>query len=120
MNLRSKVPTYIFYPILATLIGLLLLIIPFIGVFLLLPLLSFVQLYDALIPGEFTETGHHVEVGFAWIGLKTWQAWLFYGSFFFQVGLLLGILVHFERNRRRTRTTLTQSIAQDQSRMKNQ
>jgi hypothetical protein len=73
--------------------------LPFISAFMFLPLIPFAMVYDALIPGEFSATGTHVEIGFAWITLITWQAWVFYGSFFFLVGLTLGAAKEYVRQR---------------------
>lgn len=73
-----------------TAIGLLLLRLPFINMFLVIAISPFVEWYDSMIPGEFTSTGHHVEfISFIGILLKTWQAWVFYGSSFFVFGLIV-------------------------------
>ena len=97
MDLKSKIPTYISYPIFGSIIGLVLFQIPLLGVLLFLPLIPLAELYDAIIPGEFGSTGQYVEIGFAWIIFKTWHAWLFYGSFFFIIGLVIGVFVHYRR-----------------------
>ena len=84
MKLKTNLPIYISTPLIFTLVSLFLFtLIPVIGALLFLPLIPFANVYDSVIPGDFSKSGVHVEIGFAWITLKTWQAWLFYGSFFF-------------------------------------
>jgi hypothetical protein len=112
--MKSNIPTYVSYPILGSVIGLILFQIPLLGVLLFLPLLPLAGLYDVIIPGEFGSTGQHVEIGFAWIIFKTWQAWLFYGSFFFLVGLLLGTFTHYYRRiKKQAKDLISQDSARD-------
>lgn len=92
--MRKNVPEYIYYPIFSTILGLLLMNVPVISVLLLLPIMPLAHGYDWLIPGYFLETGTHVEVGFLWIFLKTPEAWFFYGSFFFLLGLGVGSFLY--------------------------
>lgn len=98
--MNTRLPDYISYPIFGAIVGTFLFVIPFLGPLLFLPLISLSELYDYLIPGNFGETGVHVEVGFAWIGLKTVWAWLFYSSFFFIVGLVVGVLKHATKGKK--------------------
>jgi hypothetical protein len=97
--MNIKLPEYVLYPILGSIGGTLLFVIPVIGPLLFLPLIAFSELYDLIIPGDFSKTGEHVEVWFAGIGLKTIWAWLFYASFFFIIGLIVGLLKHLTKGK---------------------
>lgn len=86
--MKRALPNYVTFPLVSAVVGTLIFaFVPIIGVALLLPFLPLVELYNNFIPGNFTETSDHVEIGSAWIILKTPQAWMFYASFFFLVGL---------------------------------
>lgn len=73
-----------------TAIGLVLLRLPFINMLLVIAISPFIEWYNSIIPGEFTSTGQHIEyITLVGIVIKTWQAWLFYGSSFFLFGLIV-------------------------------
>jgi hypothetical protein len=86
---------YLTYPILFAIVGPLIFITPLFGVIMFLPIMGLSDLYDLIIPGNFSETGIHVEIGFASIIFKTTSAWLFYISFFFFLGIIVASLKKF-------------------------
>ncbi len=47
-----------------------------------LPGMSLLDYYNELVPGDFLSTGRYVDYGFAWLGYKSYHAWLFFGSFY--------------------------------------
>lgn len=58
------------------------------------PLLS---VYDILIPGNFTGSNSetdHIYTSVASVEFLTWEAYVFYGSFYLIMGLVLGVLKH--------------------------
>lgn len=90
----KALPLYTKIPLIAVVVGPVVVSIPLVGVLILLGIMDIVQFYDGLLPGEFLMTGTHVEVGFLWIILKTPQAWLFYGSLFFLLSLPVALLAY--------------------------
>ncbi len=89
------VSDFVIFPILGATLGTTVFIVPVIGAFMFIPLMPLVNLYDYIIPGSFMETGEHVDIGFAWISIKTVSAWAFYISFFFFVGFFVGLFKYF-------------------------
>ena len=87
-----KLFPYFTYSIAAALALPMLITIPFIGMFILLPFSHLIPFYEKVFSGNFSSTGEHVEFGFAWLELKSDEAWLFYGSFFFVIGMIITLL----------------------------
>lgn len=86
-------------PIIGAICGVIILIIPIIGPLIFLPLMYLAGLYDYIIPGEFIKNSNHVDFGLLWITLKTWQAWIFYTSLFFFIGIIITIIKNLTRGR---------------------
>lgn len=91
MNLKSEVPDYITYPLVAAIVGPILAALPIVGMFLLMPLIGFFELFDLIFPGDFNESGKHIDWA---VGMnpKTTLAWVFVSSFFFLCGFILALL----------------------------
>lgn len=66
--------------------------IPFVGMFVTLPFAHLLPLYEKLFSGNFSSDGEHIEFAFASIVLKTDEAWLFYCSFFFIIGMIITLV----------------------------
>ncbi len=93
--MRSRVPDYVSYALVAAIAGPLILVIPFIGGFLLAPVGYLLEFYDLLVPGDYASTsGGHIEYGAFWVSILTMQGWCFIVSFFFIVGFVVGTLKH--------------------------
>ena len=88
----SPLRRYVINPLIFAVIATLVFQIPILGPLLFLPLIHICTGYEHLFSARFTSTGEHVNIDFAWIEFKTIWAWLFYGSFFFWVGLFLVVL----------------------------
>jgi hypothetical protein len=98
--LHAKLPAYTAIPILLPAVAMTFLQIPFIGGLLMWPLFPIAEWFDLLVPGDFTVTGEHAKVDmqvYSTIRLFTWQAWLFYISFFSLLGVLCSLFIYYKR-----------------------
>ncbi|KKT77714.1 MAG: hypothetical protein UW75_C0056G0004 [Parcubacteria group bacterium GW2011_GWF2_44_8] len=87
-----KLFPYFTYSIAAALALPMLITVPFIGMFVTLPFAHLLPLYEKLFSGNFSSDGEHIEFAFASIELKTDEAWFFYGSFFFVIGMIITLI----------------------------
>jgi hypothetical protein len=89
--MNKSMPLEVLYPILFT----------FVGTFLLSPFyIIFFPLfiaYNWFVPGQFLESGYHVDLFFPGIIINSIEAWFFFGSFFFLLGLAVGTFKYCSR-----------------------
>ncbi len=103
INLSSKIPDLVSYPLGFTIFGFAILNLPLFGTLLLFPFLYFIALYDLIVPGDFTSNnGGNVDCFFAGCRIETTEGWLFYLSFFFLFGLLIALILSGLRKLRKS------------------
>jgi hypothetical protein len=91
---KVKIKPYVYYPIMWGILGPFVITFPFLGTLILLPLTPLTKALNSLVPGNFISTGPHVEIGFAWIVLKSPASYFFYTTVIIFAGFIVGLIVH--------------------------